>query len=235
MLGLGKVGLIGTGHITCHSHNGNLRSLCNLHGIHHILHGILHSHSRAQPRPHACRSSHHGSHRSSCSLRILHGILRSRSRAQPQPHACRSSPCCSRDHNHHSLRILHGSLRIHHIHSKAQPRPWVRHQLHACHSSPCCNRIRHSLRIHHGSLRIHRIRSKAQPRPLACHSIPCILQDCIHHNLCTRRSLRIHRIRSKAQLQHLPRLQARQPQGPPGRELRASSCCQLLEWMSTPH
>merc|ERR1712050_410128 len=191
MLGVCKGGLIGRvgEHITCHSHNCNLRSLRNLQDdIHHILHN-LHSHSRAQPQPHACRSSHHGSHRSSCSLhilRILHGILRSRSRVRPQPHACRSSPCCSQDHNH-------------------------------------------------GSLRIHRIRSKAQPRPLACHSIPCILQDCIHHSLCTRRSLRIHRIRSKAQLQHLPRLQARQPQGPPGRELRASSCCQLLEWMSTPH
>merc|ERR1719365_433368 len=175
MLGLCKVGHIGTvmEHITCHSHNGSLRSL-RIHqdDIHHILH----SHSRAQPRPHACRSSH------PCSHHILHGILRSRSRAQPQPHACHSSPSCSQD------RIL---------------------------------------RIHHGSLRIHRIRSKAHPRPLACHSIPCILQDCIHHILCTRR---IHRIRSKAQLQHLPRLQAQQPQGPPGRELRASSCCQLLEW-----
>merc|ERR1712184_203850 len=151
MLGLCKGGLIGTvrEHITCHSHNGNLRSLRNLQDdIHRILHN-LHSHSRAQPQPHACRSSHHG----------------------------------SQDHNHHSLHILHGSLRIHHIHSKAQQRPWVRHQPHACHRSPCCNRIRHSLRIHHGSLRIHRIRSKAQPRPLACHSIPCILQDCIHHSL----------------------------------------------------
>merc|ERR1719219_2437725 len=113
MLGLCKGGLIGTvgEHITCHSHNGNLHN--------------LHSHSRAQPQPHACRSSHHGSHRSSCSLhilRILHGILRSRSRVRPQPHACRSSPCCSQDHNHHSLHILHGSLRIHHIRS-----------------SPCCS------------------------------------------------------------------------------------------------
>merc|ERR1711951_225095 len=165
-------------HITCHSHNGSLRSLRILQDD---IHHILHNHSRAQPRPHACRSSHHGSHRSSCSLHILHGILRSRSRAQPQPHACRSSPCCSQDRIHH-IRILR-------------------------------------------SLRIHRIRSKAQPQPLACHSIPCILQDCIHHILCTRR---IHRIRSKAQLQHLPRLQAQQPQGQPGRELRASSCCQLL-------
>merc|ERR1712050_604340 len=131
MLGLCKVGHIGTvrEHITCHSHNGNPRSLRNLQDD---IHHILHSHSRAQPRPHACRSSHHGSHRSSCTLRILHGILRSRSRAQPQPHACRSSPCCSQDCIHH---ILHGSL--------------------------CCNRIHHSLRIHHGSLRIHRIRSKA--------------------------------------------------------------------------
>merc|ERR1712029_663524 len=142
--------------ITCHSHNGNLRSLRNLQDD---IHHILHSHSRAQPRPHACRSS----------------------------------PCCSQDCIHHSLRILHGSLRI------------------------------------------HRIRSKVQPRPLACHSIPCILQDCIHHSPCTRRIHRIHRIRSKVQLQHLPRLQAQQPQEPPGRELRASSCCQLLEWMSTPH
>merc|ERR1712055_627417 len=102
MLGLCKVVLMGTvgKHITCRSHNGNLRSLHNLHGIHHILHN-LHSHSRAQPQLHACRSSHHGSHRSSCSL----DILRSRSRARPQPHACRSSPCCSQDHNHHSLHI----------------------------------------------------------------------------------------------------------------------------------
>merc|ERR1719516_809628 len=213
MLGLCKVGHIGTvrEHITCHSHNGSLR--IHQDGIHHILH----SHSRAQPRPHACRSSHHGSHRSSCSLHILHGILRSRSRARPQPHACRSSPCCSQDRIHH-IRILR-SLRIHHIRSRPQPQP------HACRSSPCCSqdRIHHIL---HGSLRILRIRSKAQPRPLACHSIPCILQDCIHHILCTRH---IHRIRSKVQLQHLPRLQAQQPQGPPGRELRASSCCQLLE------
>merc|ERR1719474_2560142 len=120
MLGLCKVMVIGTvggEHITCRSHNGNLRSLHNLHGIHHILHN-RHSHS-----------SHHGSHRSSCSLhilRILHGILRSHSRAQPQPHACRSSPCCTQDHNHHSLHILHGILRIHRIRSKAQQRPQVR-------------------------------------------------------------------------------------------------------------
>merc|ERR1711972_655793 len=170
MLGLCKVGHIGTvmEHITCHSHNGSLRSLRTLQDD---IHHILHNHSRAQPRLHACRSSHHGSHRSSCSLHILHGILRSRSRARPQPHACRSSPCCSQDRIHH-IRILR-SLRIHRIRSKAQQQPWVRHQPHACHSSPCCNRIHHSLRIHHGSLRI---RSKAQPQPLACHSIPCILQ-----------------------------------------------------------
>merc|ERR1711872_371873 len=137
MLGLCKVGHIGTvmEHITCHSHNGNLRSLRNLQDD---IHHILHSHSRAQPRPHACRSSHHGSHRSYCSLRILHGILRSRSRAQPQPHACRSSPCCSQDCIHH---ILHGSLRIHRIRSKAQPQPL------ACHSIPCILQdcIHHSL------------------------------------------------------------------------------------------
>merc|ERR1719385_658099 len=128
--------------------------------------------------------------------------------------------CCSQDRIHH---ILHGSLRILCSRSRARPQP------HACRSSPSCSQDR-ILRIHHGSLRIHHIRSKAQPLPLACHSSPCILQDCIHHSLCTRR---IHRIRSKAQLQHLPRLQAQQPQGPLGRELRASSCCQLLEWMST--
>merc|ERR1712088_758751 len=118
MLGLCKVVLIGTvgEHITCRSHNGNLHSLHNRH-----------SHSRVQLRPHACRSSHHGSHRSSCSLHSLR-ILHSHSRAQPQPHACRSSPCCIQDRNHHSLHILHGILRIHRI------------------------RIRHSLRIRHGSL-----------------------------------------------------------------------------------
>merc|ERR1712037_573851 len=144
MLGLCKVVLIGTvggEHITCRNHNGNPRSLHNLH-----------SHSRALPRPHACRSSHHGSHRSSCSLHILrnlHGILRSHSRAQPQPHACRSSPCCTQDHNHHILHTLHGILRIHRIRSKAQQRPQVRLRPHACHSSPCRNRIRHSLRIRH--------------------------------------------------------------------------------------
>merc|ERR1719175_419856 len=172
MLGLCKVGHIGPvmEHITCHSHNGSLRSLRNLQdGIHHILH----SHSRAQPRPHACRSSHHGSHRSSCSPHILHGILRSHSRARPQPHACRSSPCCSQDRNHH---ILHGSLRILRSRSRAQPQP------HACCSSPCCSQDRNH-HILHGSLRIHRIRSKVQPRPRACHSSPCILQDCIHHSL----------------------------------------------------
>merc|ERR1719462_1076684 len=143
MLGLCKVGLIGTvrEHITCHSHNGNLRSLRNLQDD---IHHILHSHSRARPRPHACRSSHHGSHRSSCSLHILHGILRSHSRARPQPHACRSSPCCSQDC-------------IHRIRSKAQPRPL------ACHSIPCILQdcIHHSpctRRIH----RIHRIHSKVQ-------------------------------------------------------------------------
>merc|ERR1712228_977274 len=135
MLGLCKIGLIGTvrKHITCHSHNDNLRSLRILQDD---IHHILHSHSRAQPRPHACHSSHHGSHRSSCSLhilRILHGILRSHSRAQPQPHACRSSPCCTQDHNHHILHILHGSLRIHRIRSKAQQRPQVRLRPHACH------------------------------------------------------------------------------------------------------
>merc|ERR1712029_440488 len=122
--------------ITCHSHNGNLRSLRNLQDD---IHHILHNHSRAQPRPHACRSSpccsqdriHH----------ILHGSLRilcSRSRARPQPHACRSSPPCSQDR---ILRIHHGSLRIHRIRSNAQPRPL------ACHSSP-------------------RIHSKAQLQPL---------------------------------------------------------------------
>merc|ERR1711970_1098074 len=166
---------VGTGgeHTTCH--NGNLRSLRNLHGIHHILHGILHSHSRAQPRPHACRSSHcciqdHNHH----SLHILHGSLRIRrirnkAQQRPQvrhrPHACRSS-----HHGSHrsscSLRILQGILCSH---SRAQPQP------HACRSSPCCSQdcVHH---IHHGSLRIHHIRSKAQQRPLACHSIPCILQ-----------------------------------------------------------
>merc|ERR1719495_2422344 len=158
MLGRCKVGTVGE-HTTCH--NGNLRSLRNLHGIHHILHRILHSHSRAQPRPHACRSSHHGSHRSSCSLHILrtlHGILRSHSRAQPQPHACRSSPCRIQDHNHHSLHILHGSLRIRRSHSRAQPRP------RACRSIPCILQgcIHHSLHTH----RIHHIRNTARLRPL---------------------------------------------------------------------
>merc|ERR1712105_294932 len=108
MLGLCEVALIGTiaEQITCRSHNGILRSLCNLHGIHHILHS-----------PH------------------------SRSRAQPQPHACHSSLCCIQDRIRHSLRIHHGSLRIHRIRSKAQPRPLV------CHSSPCILQgcIHHSL------------------------------------------------------------------------------------------
>merc|ERR1719339_527538 len=172
MLGWCKVGTGGWEHTTCH--NGNLRSLRNLHGIHH-------SHSRAQPRPHACRSSHHDSHRSSCSLRILHGILRSHSRAQPQPHACRSSPCHIQGHNHHSLHILHGSLRIRRIRNKAQQRPQVRHRPHACRSSHHgSHRSSCSLRILHGILRSH---SRAQPRPLACRSIPCILQGCIHRSL----------------------------------------------------
>merc|ERR1712105_208914 len=128
MLGLCEVALIGTiaEQITCRSHNGILRSLCNLHGIHHILHSP-HSRSRARPRlwvqhrPHACHSS------PCCiqdrilhSLRIHHGILRIhriRSKAQPQSHACHSSPCCIQDRILHSLRIHHGSLRIHRIHS----------------------------------------------------------------------------------------------------------------------
>merc|ERR1719339_642173 len=139
MLGWCKVGTGGE-HTTCH--NGNLRSLRNLHGIHH-------SHSRLQVRhrPHACRSSHHGSHRNSCSLRILHGILRSHSRAQPRPHACRSSPWCTQDHNHHSLHILHGSLRTRCIRNKAQQQPQVRHRPHACRSIPCILQgcIHHSL------------------------------------------------------------------------------------------
>merc|ERR1719474_1663970 len=185
MLGLCKVMVIGTvggEHITCRSHNGNLRSLHNLHGIHHILHN-RHSHSRAQPRPHACRSSHHGSHRSSYSLHILHGILR-----------------------------------IHCIRSKAQQRPQVRLRPHACHSSPCRNRSLHNLHSH----------SRAQPQPHACRSSPCCIQDRNHHSLhILQGRLRIHRIRSRAQLQPLLRLQARQPQWLPGRELRASSCCQL--------
>merc|ERR1712183_760265 len=214
MLGRCKVGTGGE-HTTCH--NGNLRSLRNLHGIHHILHGILHSHSRAQPRPHACRSSHHGSHHSSCSLRILrilHGILRSHSRAQPQPHAYRSSPWCTQDHNHHSLHILHGSLRIRRIRNKAQQRPQVRHRPHACRSSHHgSHRSSCSLRILHGILCSH---SRAQPQPHACRSIPCILQGCIHRSLHTHRSLRIHHIRNTARLQPLPRLQARQPQWLPG-------------------
>merc|ERR1712210_371311 len=209
MLGWCKVGTGGE-HTTCH--NGNLRSLRNLHGIHHILHGILHSHSRLQVRhrPHACRSSHHGSHRNSCSLRILHGILRSHSRAQPRPHACRSSPCCIQDHNHHILHILHGSLRIRCIRNKAQQQPQVRHRPHACRSSPCCiqDRSSCSLRILHGILHSH---SRAQPQPHACRSIPCIHQGCIHRSL---------HIRNTARLQPLPRLQARQPQWLPGQELR---------------
>merc|ERR1712010_326851 len=158
MLGRCKVGTVGE-HTTCH--NGNLRSLRNLHGIHHILHGILHSHSRAQPRLLACRSSHPGSHRSSCSLRILrilHGILRSHSRAQPQPHACHSSPCHIQDRSSCSLRILHGILRSH---SRAQPRPL------ACRSIPCILQgcIHRSLHTHR-SLRIHHIRNTAQLQPL---------------------------------------------------------------------
>merc|ERR1712002_776746 len=170
MLGRCKVRTVGE-HTTCH--NGNLRSLRNLHGIHHILHRILHSHSRAQPRPHACRSS----------------------------------PFCIQDHNHHSLHILHGSLRIRRIRNKAQQRPQVRHRPHACRSSPCHiqDHNRHSLRIHHGSLHNLHSHSRAQPRPLACRSIPCILHS--HH---THRSLRIHHIRNTARLRPLPRLQARQ-------------------------
>merc|ERR1712212_1207079 len=157
------------------------------------------------------------------SLHNLHGILHSHSRAQPQPHACHSSPCHIQDHNHHSLHILHGSLRIRRIRNKAQQRPQLRHRPHACRSSHHgSHRSSCSLRILHGILRSH---SKAQPRPLACRSIPCILQGCIHHSLRIHRSLRIHHIRNTARLQPLPRLQARQPQWLPGRELRASSCC----------
>merc|ERR1711972_1054229 len=103
MLGLCKEGHIGTvmEHITCHSHNGSLRSLRILQDD---IHHILHNHSRAQPQPHACRSSpccsqdrnHH----------ILHGSLRShriRSRAQPRPLACHNIPCILQDCIHHIL------------------------------------------------------------------------------------------------------------------------------------
>merc|ERR1712210_105007 len=123
MLGWCKVGTGGE-HTTCH--NGNLRSLRNLHGIHHILHGILHSHSRLQ--------------------------------VQHRPHASRSSPWCTQDHNHHSLHILHGSLRTRCIRNKAQQQPQVRHRPHACRSSPCCiqDHNHHILHILHGSLRIRR-------------------------------------------------------------------------------
>merc|ERR1739838_830921 len=162
MLGLCKEEVIRTAkeHITCRSHNGNLRSLR--------------------------------------SLRIHHGSLHSHSRAQRQPHACRRLPCIQ-DRIHHSLHIHHGSHRILRSRSKPQRQPW------------------------------------AQRQPHACRRLPCI-QDCIHHILHIHHgSHRIHRSRSKAQLQPLLRLQALQPQWPQGRELRASSCCQLLEWMSTPH
>merc|ERR1712192_278904 len=177
MLGLCKEEVIRTAkeHITCRSHNGNLRSLRSLrsHGIHH---GSLHSHSRARPQPHAFRRLpciqdcihhilriHHGSHR----------ILRSRSRAQrqpwaqPQPHAFRRLPCIQA-RIHHILHIHHGSLRIHRSRSRAQRQPWAQPQPHACHRLPCIqDRIHHILRIPHGSLRILRSRSRAQPQPHA--------------------------------------------------------------------
>merc|ERR1712147_553345 len=137
--------------------------------------------------------------------------------------------CHSHNGNH---RILHshqdGILHNLHIQSRAQP--------HACHSSPCCSRIHHSLHSHgiHQD-RIHRTQSRAQqrpwaqPQPHACRSILCRglrIHSCGIHRIHQGRSLRS---RSKAQQQPWvrpwPRLQARQRQWPPGRELRASSCC----------
>merc|ERR1712192_138174 len=144
MLGLCEEEVIRTAkeHITCRSHNGNLRSLRSLrsHGIHL---GSLHSHSRAQPQPHAFRRLpciqdriphilhiHHGSHR----------ILRSRSKAQrqpwAQPHAFRRPPCIQ-DRIHHILRIHHGSHRILRSRSKVQLRPWAQQQPHAFRRLPC--------------------------------------------------------------------------------------------------
>merc|ERR1712192_316511 len=94
MLGLCKEEVIRTAkeYITCRSHNGNLRSLRSLrsHGIHH---GSLHSHSRAQPQPHAFRRLPCIQDRIHHILRIHHGtlrILRIRSKAQQQPWAQRS-------------------------------------------------------------------------------------------------------------------------------------------------
>merc|ERR1712055_374681 len=169
--------------------------------------------------------------------RILHshqdGILHNlhiQSRVQPQPHACHSSPCCSRIH--HSLHS-HGILRILRIQSRARQQPWVRPQPHACRSIPC--RVLHSRSCGIHQDRIHHTQSRAQqqlwaqPQPHACRSIlhrGLRIHSCGIHRIHQGRSLRS---RSKAQQQPWvrpwPRLQARQQQGPPGRELRASSCC----------
>merc|ERR1712192_44199 len=163
MLGLCKEEVIRTAkeHITCRSHNGNLRS----HGIHH---DSPHSHSRARPQPHACR-------RLPCIQDRIHHILRihhrSRSRAQrqpwAQPHAFRRLPCIQ-DCIHHILRIHHGSHRILRSRSKVQLQPWAQQQPHAFRRLPCIqDRIHHILRIPHGSHRILRSRSKAQRQPWA--------------------------------------------------------------------
>merc|ERR1711973_959431 len=165
--------------------------------------------------------------------RILHshqdGILHNlhiRSRARPQPHACHSIPC----------RVLHSRSygidqdRIHHIlriQSRARPRP------HACHRSLCCSQdcIHHI----HGIRRIHHSQSRAQQQPWAqaqphaCRSIlhrGLHIHNCGIHRIHQGRSLRsCSRAQQQPWVPPWPRLQARQQQGPPGRELRASSCC----------
>merc|ERR1711994_986276 len=223
-------------HITCHSRNGNHRILHSHQDG--ILHN-LHIRSRARPQPHACHSipcrdlhsRSYGIHQD----RIHHIQSRAQQQpwAQPQPHACHSIPC----------RVLHSRScgihqdRIHHIQSRARQQPWVRPQPHACRSIPCRVLRSRSCGIHQD--RIHHTQSRAQPQPHACRSILCRglhIHSCGIHRIHPGRSLRSC---SKAQQQPWvrpwPWLQDLQRQGPPGRELRASSCCQLLEWMSTPH
>merc|ERR1712240_854749 len=136
-------------HLTCHSRNGNHRTLhSHQDGILHNLH--IPNRARQQPwvrpQPHACHSIPcRVLHSRSCGIHQdrIHHI---RSRAQPRPHACHRNPCCSQGCIHH----IHGIRRIHHSQSRAQQQPWAQPQPHACRSI-----LRRDLHIH--SCGIHRI------------------------------------------------------------------------------